>query len=155
MSRLPSVLFWLWVCLCLPVFSLWFWAGSLVAFAPDKPPAPALPRPAEEAIEGYYTVEGEDQNGKYGGIAAIARRGNVYQIAWLIGKSSAVVGTGMRTGNVLTVGFGDGRVSVICRYQIEMADGKPKLVGKWHSLAEAEGSETMLFLKEFPKKDDK
>jgi hypothetical protein len=103
----------------------------LATLMPEKNLAD-LPPPADVDIEGYYSCSGKDANHEpYSGVVVIARRGDVYVVGWQI-ESNISVGVGIRQGNVLSVGFrgSEGMIGV-CRYVIEVEDGKPTLKGSW------------------------
>ena len=57
-----------------------------------------------EDIEGLYRISGANPGGtgKYRGEVAVARTGDVYQIAWTIGGGRHL-GTGIMTDNILSV----------------------------------------------------
>ena len=59
-----------------------------------------------KAVEGRYRVEGQNpgQAQVYRGEAIIKKTGSTYSVAWQIG-SGRQIGTGIRTGSVLSVVF--------------------------------------------------
>ena len=59
-----------------------------------------------EALEGRYKVDGQNpgQAQVYRGEAIIKKTGSTYSVAWQIG-SGRQIGTGIRTGSVLSVVF--------------------------------------------------
>ena len=59
-----------------------------------------------EAVEGRYKVEGQNpgQAQVYRGEAVIKKTGDTYSVVWQIG-SGRQIGTGIRTGSVLSVVF--------------------------------------------------
>jgi hypothetical protein len=73
--------------------------------------ASVLPAAAEDPggkytdLGGKYTVEGRDPSGQvYVGEAAVVRKGDTYQVFWVLGTSQAV-GTGMMAGDVFAVTY--------------------------------------------------
>jgi len=127
---------------------------SLSALAPEKT-LPDLAPPDGVDIDGHYACSGKDANNQpYSGAVIIARRGDAYVVGWQI-EENISVGVGLRQGNVLSVGFrGTGGVLGVCRYTIEVAEGKPILKGQW-TTAPGDGKthvETLTFT-EPPKPD--
>jgi hypothetical protein len=66
----------------------------------------AIGLPAAAAdLGGKYTVEGRDPSGQtYVGHAAVVRKGDTYQVFWVLGSNQAV-GTGILTGDVFAVTY--------------------------------------------------
>jgi hypothetical protein len=63
-----------------------------------------LPAAAAD-LSGKYAVEGKDPNGRaYTGEAAVMRKGDTYQVFWLLGDTRAV-GTGILTGDIFAVTY--------------------------------------------------
>jgi len=69
----------------------------------------ALPLPSLAAeVEGRYRIDGRnpgDTAGRYTGEVAVTRTGDTYQVAWIVGGQKSV-GTGLRTGDILSVAYG-------------------------------------------------
>ena len=66
--------------------------------------AGGLPAMAAE-LGGKYTVEGRDPGGQeYKGEAAVMKKGDTYQVFWVLGDNQAV-GTGILTGDVFAVTY--------------------------------------------------
>jgi hypothetical protein len=125
---------------------------GLATLMPEKSLAD-LPAPAAVDIEGFYSCHGKDANREpYSGVVIVARRGDVYVVGWQI-ESNTSVGVGLREGNVLSVGFrGPEGTTGVCRYAIEIEDGKPILKGSW-ATAPGDGrshQETLTFLRKAP-----
>lgn len=100
-----------------------------LALIDGKPKAEPLAAPAEVALDGWYTFSGVGPGGEeYAGIAYLERQKEVVTFRWFTAEGQTV-GVGLRDGNQLTVAFREGQAVGICRYRIELADGKPKLVG--------------------------
>ena len=68
-----------------------------------------LPVPSFAAADvvGSYTVEGGRADGKdvYSGKAEITKEGDIYTVTWKLGAAGDYVGTGILTGDVLSVAF--------------------------------------------------
>ncbi len=60
---------------------------------------------AATGLEGKYTVSGTNPNEtKYAGLLEITRKNTVYQLRWVVGKTT-YTGSGLQTGNVLSVAY--------------------------------------------------
>jgi hypothetical protein len=64
----------------------------------------SLPAAAGD-LSGKYAVEGREPGGQtYAGEVAVVKRGDTYQVLWVLGESQAV-GTGILTGDVFAVTY--------------------------------------------------
>lgn len=102
-------------------------------------------------LEGIYSASGIDGRGKnYAGAAMIRRLGDTYFVQWACGEATS--GIGVKTGDVLSVGWSSDGVRGCTVYKIQPG---PKLVGTWVSFP-GNGQrmpETLEFVKAFPKED--
>lgn len=106
-----------------------------------KEQAPLAPQVEDIEIMGYYTCEGQTLEGTYSGVVVITKKRDTYLIRWIFQSGQRIIGTGMREGNSLWVGWSDQTTVGVCRYRIELDKDKPKLVGDRGT------NETMTFLK--------
>jgi len=86
---------------------------------------------AEEKVNitGKYTVEGTNpEGGTYEGSAEITKKGDTYEVAWVIAGNEEYRGVGILQGNTLSVAYANNAVSGVVVYRIEKG---PKLVGEW------------------------
>jgi hypothetical protein len=117
--------------------------GKTAATPTEKPAETAAPSRAR-SIDGVYDVRGTNPggSGNYSGTATITEAAGTYKMSWSVGTS--YVGTGQRTGDVLSVEWGDG-VNVVgtVKYNIE-PDGR--LTGTWYTKADPNslGSEILI-----------
>ncbi len=81
----------------------------------------------EPDIVGKYKCEGKFNDNPYTGTVEISKRGESYQVTWVIGKDKDT-GTGILDGHTFAVGY-EGNNTGVCLYHIEK-DGS-KMVGKW------------------------
>lgn len=117
--------------------------GKTAAVPSEKPAETAQPSRGR-SIEGVYDVRGTNPggSGNYSGTATITEAGGSYKMSWSVGTS--YVGTGKRSGDVLTVEWGDGVNAVgTVKYNIE-SDGR--LTGTWFTKADPNnlGSEILI-----------
>lgn len=77
---------------------------AAIALAGALALASVLPAAASD-IGGKYTVQGRDPSGQaYAGEAAVVRKGDTYQVFWVLGPNQAI-GTGILTGDVFAVTY--------------------------------------------------
>jgi len=107
----------------------------------SKDLAPMAPQVEDIEFTGYYTCEGQTLEGSYTGVVVITKKRDTYLIRWIFQSGQRIIGTGMREGNSLWVGWSDQTTVGVCRYRIELDKDKPKLVGDRGT------NETMTFLK--------
>jgi hypothetical protein len=100
-----------------------------------------LPAAAAD-LTGKYAVEGRDPNGQsYRGEAAVMKKGDTYQVFWLLGDSRAI-GTGILSGEVFAVTYVIAGVPVPGIAIYDVADDG-QLSGRFTMLgAESVGDET-------------
>lgn len=106
-----------------------------------KEQAPLAPQVEDIEITGYYTCEGQTLEGTYSGIVVITKKRDTYLVRWLFQSGQRIVGTGMREGNAVWIGWSDQATVGVCRYRIELEKDRPKLVGDRGT------NEVMVFLK--------
>jgi hypothetical protein len=104
--------------------------------------APGVALPADD-LDGTYDATGVNAlDGKsYAGTVTIKRTGDVYEVIWRVGDS--YIGTGVRVGDVLSVGYTDEERSWygVVGYRI---GARGKLVGTWCTLfGKTVGTETL------------
>lgn len=95
-----------------------------------------------QALEGRYRIEGQNsgQAQVYQGEAVVRRTGEAYSLVWQIG-SSRQIGTGLRTGSILSVAFQTvgGQGSGVASFE---TDGERIVGGRWTLIgAQATGLE--------------
>lgn len=105
---------------------------GVVLFLSSAPAALA----AQDELEGSYTATGTmpaPGGSSYSGTVTVVRKGDVYEVTWDVGAK--YVGTGVRVGDVLSVGYTDEKRSWfgIVAYRIEKGG---VLTGTWCSLLE-------------------
>lgn len=119
-----------------------------IAAPPKRAALEAKPQAGD--LSGYYLCKGVEVGGKrYSGIAAIARKGDIYIVTWSIGAGSTFTGLGIRQGETLAVSWampGPGVLRGANVYRIE----PQRLTGRWSTLP-GPGvlqTETLTFLRE-------
>lgn len=110
---------------------------------PATTPAP-LNAPSGPVIGGVYTARGSNPNGggNYNGTATIIPvEGNSYRMEWSVGTS--YTGQGQRTGNTLSIAWGDASAPVGKVDYIIESDGTLK--GTWYTYQDPNnlGTETL------------
>jgi hypothetical protein len=86
----------------------------------------------EPAIEGSYQCKGENPGGnEYKGKVEIKKKGDTYLINWELDSGEKYEGTGILTGDVLSVAWSAGGATGVVSYKVEKSG---KLAGKWSSL---------------------
>jgi hypothetical protein len=96
----------------------------------DGPAARPATAPAGEArdFSGKYLADGQgDNGGRYKAMVEITRRGEAYQVIWVLSPKETYAGVGLAEGDVLSVGWVMRGVPGVIVYH---ADGE-KLVGRW------------------------
>jgi hypothetical protein len=103
--------------------------GDIPLFKKKESQAPAA---SGAALSGVYEVRGTNPggSGNYAGTAMVTKlEGETHKIDWSVG--TAYTGTGQRSGNTLTVEWGDGKTAIgTVKYNIE-SDGR--LTGVWYT----------------------
>src|SRR5262245_18805053 len=92
-----------------------------------KETPPLAPRVDDIEITGYFTCEGQTLEGAYTGVVVITKKRDTYLIRWIFQSGQRIIGTGMREGNVLWVGWSNQTTVGVCRYRIELDKDKAKL----------------------------
>lgn len=64
-----------------------------------------VPVLAFAGISGTYKVSGKGQDGAYTGTIVIKRQGSIYNATWTNEDGSHEIGTGLRTGHILSFVF--------------------------------------------------
>ena len=121
-----------------------FLVGMLITEDAPKRGNQPIPPPALEieGVHAYFT------NGDFIGAVVVSKRPNgAYLFQYVAVGVQQVVGVGMREGNTISVGWGQGNSLGVSVYRIEVdKDNKVKLVGKWTNLNE-QGNEELQWLR--------
>jgi len=82
-------------------------------------------------IEGTYSVAGSNPGGKgaYKGTVVISKSGETYKLVWSVG--TAYIGTGIKTGNVLSVAYTDEARKWFGIVSYKIKSGGKVLEGQW------------------------
>ena len=110
-----------------------------------------VPDKAEKDLSGIYYLEGKLQ-GTYTGAVTILKARDIYIVTYANAGGGATVGTGIRQGKTLSVGWTTGGKAGITIYQIE---GKT-LSGTWATWP-GDGRhyrETLTYLRDLPPAED-
>lgn len=94
-----------------------------------KDQAPLTPVVDDIEIVGYFTCEGQTLEGTYDGVVIISKKRDTYLVRWIFQSGQKIVGSGMREGNTLWIGWSDQTTVGVCRYRIELENDRPKLIG--------------------------
>jgi hypothetical protein len=100
-------------------------------------------------IEGIWSVKGKEPNGdEYSAVAVIHRKGDVYQVSWLLGPSH-IVGIGVRQGDHLSVAWAIQKEGFILRGVNVYRIGPKTMTGTWATMPGPgqHGRESMTFVK--------
>ena len=112
-------------------------------------------------LSGYYTCKGQEAGGKnYSGVCVLTKKGDVYVISWVVGGGANFSGIAIRQGNQFAASWAiasdKGIVRGVNLYRVEMANGEPRLVGRWASIPGpgVQQQETLKFLKKLEVEED-
>jgi hypothetical protein len=110
-------------------FTHLFMLSALLSPQALKENTPLAPQPEEIEIIGYFTCEGQTLEGTYDGVVVISKKRDTYLVRWIFQSGQKIIGSGMREGNTLWVGWSDQTTIGVCRYRIELENDRPRLVG--------------------------
>lgn len=127
----------------------------LMPLVDRQTPRESAEKPAPVDIAGLYVITGTNPDGTAykGGAAIITKTGDSYSIRCVGPEGPLVTGVGLYDGyslSVATYQIVQGALIVnSCKYNVELVEGKPKLVGRWTSVASdgKVGTETLTFVR--------